>query len=140
MSDIADLKARIQAARQFTVTVGPEDAPRTIHLQEPDDHQVKLAGIRSGLRSDKDGAAELLFERSLLVESITGWSGVTAADLLRGFPDQAAKAGDKPVDFEADGAAMLLDAQREWGREIWGSLVARMAERDRAREPAAKKL
>ena len=80
MSDIADLKARIAAARQFTVTVGPADAPRTVHLQEPDDYQVKLAGIRSGLRGGKDPAAELLFERTLLVEAITGWSGVEDAE------------------------------------------------------------
>jgi hypothetical protein len=138
MSDIAELKARIAAAKQFTVTVGPADAPRTIQLQEPDDHQVKLAGIRSGLRGGKDPAAELLFERALLLEAITGWSGVTAADLLRGFPDQAAKAGDKPLDFEADGVEMLLDAQREWGNELWSALVDRMAQRSAAREPAAK--
>jgi hypothetical protein len=48
MGDIADLKARIHAARQFTVTVGPADAPRTIQLQEPDEHQVKLCAIRAG--------------------------------------------------------------------------------------------
>ena len=61
-----------------------------------------------------------------------------AADLLRGFPDQAAKAGDKPVEFESDGVALLLDAQRDWGKQIWGALVDRLAQRSAAREPAAK--
>lgn len=137
MNDLADLQARIHAARQFTVTVGPQDAPRTIHLLEPDDHQIRLAGIRAGLRG-ADPAAELVFERTLLVQAIKGWSGVTGADLLHGFPEQAAKAGDTAVAYAPTGVETLLNAQREWGAQLWAALVERMAQRSAAREPAAK--
>lgn len=138
MSDIADLKARVLAARQFSVTVGPTDAPRTIHLVEPTAHEIRLASLRAGIGGLQDTAALVVLERTLLGEAISGWDGVTAADLVADYPEQAAKAGDKTVAFDSSGVVLLLDAQPTWGQRIYSELLDRLAKRGAAREAAAK--
>lgn len=138
MSDIAELKARVLAARQFVVVVGPADAPRTVHMQEPTAQDVRLASLRAGLGGLQDAAALAVLERALVADAITGWSGVTAADLLAHHPEQAAKAGAAPVKFEPGGADLLLDAQPAWSERLWSELLERLARRGAAREAAAK--
>lgn len=137
MSDIADLAARVLAARQFSVEVGPADAPRTINLLEPTDHEVRIVSLRCGLGAGKDTAAPVLFERALVAMAIVGWSGVTGADLAANHPEQAAKAGG-PVEFEPLGVDLLLDAQREWAQKLWSELVDRLDRRLTQRQAAAK--
>lgn len=134
---IADIKARVLAARQFSVTVGPDSA-RTVQLLEPTTHDVRLASLRAGLGGLQDQAALAVLERTLLVDAITGWSGITAADLLANHPEQAAKAGDEAVAFEPGGAELLLDAQPAWSQALWAEMLERLAKRGSKREDAAK--
>ena len=138
MGEIADIKARVLAARQFSISVVADSAPRTIHLLEPTAYDVRLASLRAGLGGLRDDAALAVLERALLLDAITGWSGVTGADLLAPHPEQAAKAGPVSVPFEAGGAELLLDAQPDWGRRLWAELLERLAKRGTTREAAAK--
>lgn len=138
MVDIADLKARVLAARQFTVTVGPADAARTISMLEPTDHEVRLASLRAGIARGEDQAASVLFERALVAMSIKGWSGVTAADLVASQPEQAAKLGAELVQFDPEGVELLLDNQRAWSQQLWAALVDRLDRRTTTRQAAAK--
>jgi hypothetical protein len=138
MPDIADLQARDRASRSFSLNLGDPGAPRLFHLLEPTTHEVRLASLRAGLGGQRvDAAAMALLERALLAQAITGWHGVTAADLLAQYPDQAAKIGGDLVPFDPAGVELLLNAQPGWSTTLWAALVDRLAQRGQLREEAS---
>lgn len=134
--DLEYIRRKALAAREYTLTVGPAHAPRTIHLRLPTDYDVRLAGARGRVGGLADVAATIVLERALLVLAIVGWSGVVCTDLL---PSAAGTPGaDEPFAFEPGAAEALLDAQPAWADAIWHDLVQRLSERNARAEAAAK--
>lgn len=134
--DLDYIRRKALAAREYTLQVGPADAPRTIELRLPTDYEVRLAGARGRVDGLPDRAATIVLERALVALSVVGWSGVLCSDLL---PSAAgAPGGADPFAWEAGAAEQLLDAQPEWGDAIWHDLVARLSARNAERDAAAK--
>ncbi len=132
--ELEDLKRRALAARQFDVTVGPEDAPRFISLRLPTEHELVIASRRAGLhRTADDAAAHFVLHRALLVSSVIAWSRVTVGDVLPGS-EQA----DELLVYEAGAVELLLDAKPEWEEMLGDELMQRLAKRRKAKDTAAK--
>jgi hypothetical protein len=131
--ELADLKAKAIGARSFSAAVGPPDAPRTIHLRTPTQHELRLASLRAGVGGMSDAAAMAVLERALLVLSVVGWAGVACADLA---PVQSG--ADDAAEFEPGATELLLDTHPEWGEQLWLVLVEHITERGQRREAAAK--
>lgn len=89
--ELAEIKARIAAGRQFTHTVDG----RAFHLLRPTPQQLRQAFVDS-----KDDVR--LVARWVLDRCLVGWEGVIASDLDPG-------AGDDPVPFSDDARALWLD-------------------------------
>lgn len=132
--ELEDLKRHALAARQFDVTVGPEDAPRFISLRLPTQHEVVLATRRAGLhRMADDMAAHVVLQRALLVSSVIAWSRVTVGDVLPGS-EQAAEL----LVFESGAVELLLDAKPDWEEVLGAELLNRLAQRRAVQDTAAK--
>lgn len=132
--DLADLKRLATAAREFSVPVGPEAAPRHITLRTPTDHELTLAARRAGMhQATDDVTATIILERALLCECIVAWSGVVIGDVLP-ESDQAAE----PLVHEAGAVPLVLDAQNDWAQTLWLALVERLAQRKAVKDTAEK--
>lgn len=131
--EIADLRRAFEAAREFTLYVGPtdDDAKRSVTLRTPTDHQVRIAGLRAGVAGQADPAALALLERALLELAVIGWSGMRQSDAV---PTASAD----PMDFAPELVGLLLDARPDWFREATSELFQRLAARSTARADAAK--
>lgn len=129
---LADLRRAFDAAREFTVYVGPEaDAPRrSVTLRTPTDYQVRVAAMQAGVAGRSDPAGMEILQRTLLERSVVAWAGIRRADILAG--DSA-----ELLDFHADAVPLLLDAQPDWFAEPTAQLLARLAERNRQRETSS---
>lgn len=132
--DLEEIKRLALVARQFDVTVGPEDAPRFISLRLPTQHEVVLATRRAGLhRMADDMAAHVVLQRALLVSSVIAWSRVTVGDVL---PDSPAAA--ELLVYEPGAVELLLDAKPEWEEHLGAELLSRLAQRRAVQDTAAK--
>jgi hypothetical protein len=132
--ELEDLKRLALAARQFDVTVGPEDAPRYISLRLPTQHEVVLATRRAGLhRMADDMAAHVVLQRALLVSSVIAWSRVTVGDVLPGSAQ-----ADELLVYEAGAVELLLDAKPDWEEELGAELLNRLVQRRAVQDTAAK--
>ena len=132
--DLADLKRYATAAREFSVPVGAASAPRHITLRLPTQHEVVLAARRSGLHGvAEDAAAHVVLQRTLLLCALVAWSGVVVGDVLADHPQ-----GTDALEWSADAAVLLLDAQPEWEQELGSALMERMAQRKAVKDTAAK--
>lgn len=136
--DLEDIVARARAARSFTHPL--EGGRITISLLLPTPHDAEVVAVRNRLAPDgtPDGAALVRSTRQLLEQSIVGWEGVTVRDIMPpGMavePEEASAAAvHAPVTV-----AMLLDAQPKWQLALSDALYGRMAERNKARDTAAK--
>jgi hypothetical protein len=132
--DLADLKRLATAAREFSVAVGPDAAPRHITLRTPTQHELSLAARRAGMHQTTDDvAATMMLERVLLCDCIVAWSGVVVGDVLP-ESEQAAEA----LVHEAGAVPLVLDVQNDWAQTLWLALVDRLAKRKAAKDTAAK--
>lgn len=134
--ELADLKAKAIGARSFSAAVGPPDAPRTIHLRAPTQHELRLASLRAGVGTMADAAAMAVLERALVVLAVVGWAGVTCADLAPVLESDPSATDAAP--FEPGATELLLDAQPEWGEQLWRVLLEHITERSQRRDEAAK--
>ena len=130
---LADLRRAFEAAREFTLYVGPEHANprRSVTLRTPTEHQVRLAALRS--RAGALGSSEVLhaqLERDLLEHCICNWAGMQAADIVEG------QGGDLP--FAPAVVPLLLDAQPGWFTVPAAELLRRLADRQERAEAGAK--
>lgn len=132
--DLYDLAAKARAARQFTVVLGAADAPRTITLHAPTQHEVTVAGLRAGVGKASDPAAMPLLQRALLCAAVTGWAGVLCTDLV---PDLKA-GGQDEAPFGPGATELLLDANPLWEQSLWIQLAEVLATRVARTESAAK--
>lgn len=129
---LADLRRAFDAAREFTLYVGPDDATprRSLTLRLPTEHEVRVASLRAGVRTMSDPAALALLERQLLVQSVVGWAGMRRCDLLPHEPADA-------LEFHPGAVELLLDAQPEWFKQPAGELLERISARAQQRDAAA---
>lgn len=119
MTDIADLKRKAEAAREFTVTVGA--ASYTLRL--PTQHEKEVQALRAaggGVASDPALGAVLL--RRLLEAAVVAWSGVKAEQLAPG-------GGADLVDLVPGAVALLLDNDAQAAAALGDALVQRENER-----------
>lgn len=129
--DLQTLKARAQAAREFTHAIGE----RIYKLRTPTRHDVLLASARLGgqLSSAAEGTAAMLVQRSLLEAAVIGWQGLRVGHLLPG--DDEANA---PLAWEPGAVGPVLDALPADEAELGGVLAEAMARRRAAAEADAK--
>jgi len=132
--DLADLKRRALAAREFQKAVGPQESLRQFTLRVPTPHEVKVAASRAGLSAVvEDQAAHVLLQRALLVPAVVAWSGVTVGDVLAD-----AEPGTDALELEAGAVELVLDAHPDWEQELVSELYQRMAQRREQKDTAAK--
>lgn len=131
-NELHDLRRAFEAAREFTLPVGPEDAKRTVTLRTPTEHQLKLCALRAGVSGPaQDLASMAVLERSLLELCIVGWAAFSQADVVAG-------GSADPLPFDAAATGLLLDAQPAWFAPAGAELFTRLAQRGSEREEAAK--
>jgi hypothetical protein len=132
--DLSDLQRYATAAREFSVAVGPADAPRQITLRLPTQHEVNVAARRSGLAGVVDDkAAHIILQRTLLLLAVVAWSGVLVGDVL-----SDCEHADQPFALEPGAAQLLLDAQPDWELVLIQELMRRLAERNVKKDTATK--
>lgn len=127
-TDIADLRRKQLASREFTVTVGA--ASYTLRL--PTQHEKQVQAMRArGTEPDADAAMSALLLRLLLERAVVGWSGVVASQLVPG-------AGADVVDFAPDAVPLLLDGDPDTALALTDAFVRRENERNNRVDAAAK--
>lgn len=125
MTDIADLKRKAEAAREFVVRVGA--ASYTLRL--PTRHEIDVAVLRS--RGDADPALPAVLTRRLLEGAVVAWSGVTHQQLAPG-------AGSDTAELVPGAVALLLDNDPATAEALLEAFVTRSAERNARLEAAEK--
>lgn len=126
--DLADIKRKAAAARQFTLTVDG----RSFTLQLPTQHEIEVEAVRARLHDgDTDPAQLTVIRRRLLERGVVAWAGVTCEHLAPG-------GGTDAADVSPDAVALLLDAEPALASQLDGDFVARLAERNAKRAEAEK--
>jgi hypothetical protein len=124
--DLAELKARALAARQFEVAIGECN----FTLRTPTRLELREALLRHGI-DVHSALALVLLQRYLLHAFVVGWSGVRVNDIL-------ADADSAPLPWSADAVPLLLDAQPEWSDTLGTALMAAVYDRSERIEAEAK--
>lgn len=129
--DLADLKARALAAREYahTTAAGP-----ILTLRVPTTHEMLLVARETGYTGGAQALVEhLLMHREMLVRAIVRWAGVKAHHIA---PD--VQEPDELVPCTAEAVRMWLDANPAEAEPLLKGLVERVAARSQAVEAAAK--
>lgn len=124
--ELADIKRKALAARQFSVEV----APATFTLTIPTKLESSVAYMEAA--GTKGRSSMLRLQRALVVLAVTGWAGVQIKHVL---PDYS---GDDSFAFEEGATETLLDAQPAWEEKLTTALLDKIAERKAAEDTAAK--
>lgn len=126
--DIADIKRKAEAAREFDVAVGA--AKFTLRL--PTQHEVEIEVSRARLFDGMDDPALLVKVRRALVErAIVRWQGVTCEDLAPG-------GGSDAADLVPGAAALLLDSDEARAKTLTEAFIEQRAARQQKQDAAAK--
>ena len=123
--DLADLKRKAQASRQFDADLG---GGVVFQLRTPTKHEASIAYMESS--SGNRATTEVKWQRTLLVVAVVGWSGVKEAHVL-------GEGGDA-IDFDAGATSLLFDAQPEWEEALLAALVPKLTARQAAEDTAEK--
>jgi hypothetical protein len=125
--DLADLKRKADAAREYQVQVGA----LSFTCRLPTAHEVEMETARAW-SVERDNLAVLLAVRRALVErAVVAWSGVTEAMLGPG-------ATDMPAEVSPAAVGLLLDADAGVCDALLGQFVERSAARNQRKDTAAK--
>jgi len=124
--DINDLKRKIKAQRLINTQV--DDV--VVELVLPSDFDSQILAVKAGL-GDKKPEAMLLFKRSLLESSITGWTGLTVG-YLTGQNDSDS------VDFHKDLIVEFLDANHKNAETLSDFLLKKIFEKKELANDAKK--
>lgn len=128
--DLADLRARALAGREWRHPAGPE---AVLTVRTPTRLEVRRCAHTHAVRLDSDGDVGAMLLLLLLArEAIVGWQGVRARDLGGGADDTA------PVPFSREAAAMWIDANPAHADELALALRDRIAARNAAIEVDGK--
>jgi len=124
--DINDLKRKIKAQRLINTKV--DDV--AIELIIPSDFDAQICGVKAGLGDGKPEAM-LLFKRSLLELSITGWTGLTVG-YLTGQNDSDS------VDFDKQLIVDFLNANQKNADILAETLLSKIFEKRELANDAKK--
>jgi len=125
--DLADLKRKADAAREYQVQVGA----LSFTCRLPTAHEVEMETARAW-SVERDNLAVLLAVRRALVErAVVAWSGVTEAMLGPG-------ADQTPAEVSPAAVGLLLDADAGVCDALLGQFVERSAARNQRKDTAAK--
>jgi len=124
--DINDLKRKIKAQRLINTQV--DDV--IVELVLPSDFDSQILAVKSGL-GDKKPEAMLMFKRSLLESSITGWTGLTVG-YLTGQNDSDS------VDFHKDLIVDFLNANHKNAETLSEFLLKKLFEKKELADEAKK--
>lgn len=125
--DLAQLKARIEAARRVEHTLG---AAR-FTLEVPPEQELRVLTARARAAGAEDSTSLMLaVTHAMLLGAVRGWEGVTVAHFLADGDAEA-------VPFEAGLVAPLMDAQPEWAAALTSVLYEKIAARKARFEAAA---
>lgn len=120
MDDLADLRARALAAREFTHTVGE----CTFVLRVPTRTEMRQVAHQHGLlQGGEDAMSLLLLQGHLLRRAVVGWTGVRKRHLAPG-------AGDDPLPWSAAAVDLWVDANPDEADSLGGVLARRIQQRD----------
>ena len=126
--DLAELKARAQAARQFTVPIGE----CVFSLRTPTRLELREALLRHSIDPRDQSALQMAVLQSYLLHGfLVGWTGVRDADVV---PD----AGTAPLPWSPDAVPLLLDARPDWGDTLGAALMDAVHQRATRIEADAK--
>lgn len=126
--DLADIRRKAEAARQFVVQVDG----RSYTLRLPTQHEVEVEAVRSRIHDgDTDPAQLTVIRRRLLERGVVAWAGVTCEHLAPG-------GGTDAADVSPEAVALLLDADPALAAHLDSEFVGRLAERNAKRAEAAK--
>lgn len=123
--ELADLKRRAQASRQFDADLG---GGVVFQLRTPTKHEASIAYMESS--SGNRATTEVKWQRTLLVVAVVGWSGVKESHVLG--------EGSDAIDFDKEATALLFDAQPQWEEALLAALVPKLTERQAAEDTAEK--
>jgi hypothetical protein len=126
--ELADIKRNALAARMVSVEV----APATFALTLPTNMQSSIAYTQALRGGSFDSAAQIRFQRGLLLDAVTGWSGVLLRHVLLDHQ------GDDALDFELGAVELLMDAKPDWESQLISALLDGVAERKAKEDTAAK--
>jgi hypothetical protein len=129
--DLADLKARALAAREYAYTT---QAGPIMTLRVPTTHEMLLVARETGYTGGPQALVEqLLMHREMLARAVVRWAGVKAHHLA---PD--ALEPDALVPCTVDAVRMWLDAYPAEATPMLNTLVEKVAARSQALEAATK--
>lgn len=115
--DAADLKRKLDAAREFTVTEGGQ----SLTLRLPTETAMRAAVAALPSREDRSASIADL-QPILMRQCVTGWAGIRPCDLLPGSVET-------PLAFDAD---LLDDVFDRWPAlydKAYGELMTRYGAR-----------
>lgn len=125
--DLADLKRKADAAREYQVQVGA----LAFTCRLPTTHEVEMETARAWA-VERDNLAVLLRVRRALVErAVVSWAGVTEAMLGPG-------ATDTPAEVSPAAVGLLMDADDAVAEALEGEFVKRSTARNEQKAAAAK--
>jgi hypothetical protein len=125
--DLADLKRKADAAREYQVQVGA----LAFTCRLPTTHEVEMETARAW-SVERDNLAVLLRVRRALVERcVVSWVGVTEAMLGPG-------ATDVPAEVSPAAVGLLMDADEAVADELQAEFVKRSTARNEQKAAAAK--
>jgi hypothetical protein len=127
--ELADLKRRANAARQFDVPIEGTDV--VVSMRAPTSHEAMVSYMECS--GGKKSAQQARWQRALLVLAIVGWRGVCVRHVLPDAPE-----GADPLEFEEGAADLVLDAQGDWFEPLMSALLPHMDARQEAKDTAAK--
>jgi hypothetical protein len=125
--DLADLKRKADAAREYQVQVGA----LAFTCRLPTTHEVEMETARAW-SMERDNLAVLLRVRRALVErAVVSWVGVTEAMLGPG-------ATDTPAEVSPAAVGLLMDANEAVADELQAEFVKRSTARNEQKAAAEK--
>lgn len=124
--DFADLKRRVEAARELTVPVGG----RTFTLRYPDRNERRRLAFVTAL---PDGRIDqVAYSRDLVAASVVWWD-CTVSDA---FPES--KTPDEPLPLTPEAIAFVLGERADWVDELFVAIIKHYQARDAALETDRK--
>jgi hypothetical protein len=130
--DLAQLKARAEAARRFDHAVGPASFSLVVPTrQELTVYAAQARAEVPGLAGADVASLMALAAHPMLCKAVRGWSGLLERHLL-------ADGSEEPVPFDPGVMPLVIDAQPEWAAELVQEIYRRIGERKARIEAAAK--
>lgn len=132
--DLDTLRRKALAARTFHVDVAPGVR---IALCVPTKLESTVLYTRVSLHAGGlDHAAQIRWQRAMLLAAIMGWQGVQCAHVLSDLAEESERA--QPLDFEPAAVELLLDAQGGWEQQLSAALMEQIRQRQAVEDAAEK--